>query len=170
MTRTYSAFSIALISLCFSLLLQERTFAQESNFIQPGIGVGNLKLGEDIKKINNKINIKYDEIKKVGQEVNSEMWLSYKKIGLTLVYDYERKTLKKIIVTNKALLVENSKISVGSSITDLRQYKNSHEDKALVYDKDPIRKNIEGWDFVYLGIKFWINWNDQRIFAIEVKR
>lgn len=169
MTRTYLAFSVALISLCFSILLQERSFAQESNLIHPGIGVGILKLDAKKEEID-KIVGKYDEIKKVVQQNNPEMWLSYKKIGLTLVYDYERKTLKKIIVTNKALIVENTKISVGSSITDLRQYKNSHEDKAFAYDKDPKRKNIEGWDFVGLGIKFWINWNDQKIFAIEVKR
>lgn len=157
---------ITTVSICFLILFQENISSQEDNLIRPGIGVGNLRLGENNEAINKIINRKFDDIKKIGPEDDFEIWLSYKSIGLTLIYNKE-KILKRIMVTNKALFVENSRISVGSSIMDLRKYTEifRNEDRIII----DVDRRTESWDYENIGIKFWISRNDQRIFAIEVK-
>ena len=128
-----------------------------------------MRLGETNEAINKILKIKFDDIKKVGPESDFEMWLSYKNMGITLIYNKDKK-LDRIFVTNKALLVENTKISVGSSITDLREYKHIFMDKEREIKDINKKRNIESWDYENLGIKFWINWNDKKVFAIEVKK
>lgn len=162
------ALVIATISICLLVLLKEDISSQEDNFIRPGIGVGKLRLGESNEAINKIINRKFDDIKKIGPEDDFEMWLSYKSMGLTLIYNKE-KILKRIMVTNKALFVENSRISVGSSIMDLRKYTEIFRDEDREIRDVDRRRNTESWDYESIGIKFWISRNDQRIFAIEVK-
>ena len=166
--KIYRALVIAAISICCIALLQKDISAQEDNFIRPGIGVGKLRLGASNSDLNKIINRKFNDIKKVGPEKDFEMWLSYKNMGLTLIYSKDKK-LKRIVVTNRALLVENTRISVGSSITILRQYRNIFSDEDREIEDVNKKKNVESWDYENLGIKFWINWNDQKIFAIEVK-
>lgn len=159
---------ITAISICCIAFLQKEIFAQEDNFIRPGIGVGKFKLGVSNEVINEIIKRKFDDIQKVSSEEDFEMWLSYKKMGLTLIYSKDKK-LKRIRVINKALLVENTRISVGSYVTDLRRYKKIFKDIDTKIKNTVRKKNTNPLDFEKLGIKFWISWNDQKIFAIEVK-
>jgi len=163
------ALVITAISICCIGFLQKEILAPEVNFIRPGIGVGKIKLGLSNKVINEIIKRKFDNIKKAGPEDDFEMLLSYKNMGLTLVYNNIDKKLKRIIVTNKVLFVENTRISVGSSVTDLRKHKKIFRDKDKRIKNIDKEKNIESWDYENLGIEFWISWNDQKIFAIEVK-
>lgn len=161
-------FAIMTISICCLFVLQKDIASREDIFIRPGIGVGKLRIGETNEEINKIINRKFDDIKKIGTKDDYEMWLSYKSMGLTLIYSKE-KILKRISVTHKALYLENTRISVGSSVSDIKRYSGIFKDKdRKILDIDK-KRNIESWDYEKLGIKFWISWKDQRIFTIEVK-
>jgi len=142
---------------------------RNSNRIKPGIGVGRILLGEKYQDIAPILNREHDDMRKAGEGADAEMHLSYEKMGLTLIYDAANKHLKKILVTNKALLIDQTDISVGSSASQLRKYLKKQRMEPSIEVRAG-RRPIEIWDFEEEGIAFWIDQDDQIIIAIEIKR
>ncbi|MBI4649876.1 hypothetical protein HY745_00985 [Candidatus Desantisbacteria bacterium] len=135
----------------------------KDSLIQPGVGVGVLKLGDTPVDISRKLEGKKADIaKKIVYDSTVEMWLSYVDMGVTLIYD-TNKSIKSIIVTNKELLLEESGIHVGSAKSNvLKNYKG---------EKRPIRQinnNIELWEYPDLGIIFFVNITKELVDSIKV--
>jgi len=150
-----------LIALLFINGLFNNTLSAQGNaLIVPGEEVGVLKLGNPIGFITQDLgNIEPSRRRKVEDGTSSEMWLSYKDLGLTLVFDYETKKLKKIVVVTPSLLVEGTGIHVGSKKSEV-----------LEYFKEPSKASkTNELDYPQLGIKFIIKEHDRTVYAIEIK-
>lgn len=160
-----TVFKINIVLICLSVLFQNNVFAQEAISIQPGEGIGVLKLDDSLKSVNEKMGkIRADEMQKVKSAGGTEMWLSYQDMGQTLVYDYSTKRLKKIIVTNSALYVENTEIHVGSDTSEVIAYYDTMP-RTITTDNE---QNRTIWSYQRLGIGFWIDNQEQTVYAIEV--
>jgi hypothetical protein len=147
--------------ILFISLFQNTLWPQGNALIVPGEGVGVLKLGESYHFIIQDLgDIAPSSWRKVQGEMNIEIWLSYKDLGMTLVFDYETKKLEKIIVLSQSLLVENTGIHVGSKESDVKKY-----------FKDPSKDSkANELDYPHLGINFFIKNEDKTVYAIEVKK
>ena len=110
-SNTFKFLAISIMIIC---PFHNYLGAQGDALIMPGKGVGVLKLGDRIDVINRKIgNIKVDNSRKVVNPTSgNEMWLSYKNLGMTFVFNYKTHKLEKIVVLTVGLLLENTGISV----------------------------------------------------------
>ncbi|MCK4250965.1 hypothetical protein KAX97_05935 [candidate division WOR-3 bacterium] len=165
-----AVFKINIVLICLSVLFQYNVFAQEAISIQPGEGVGVLKLDDSLESVNEKMGqIRADEMQKVRSAGDTEMWLLYQNMGQTLVYDYSTKRLKKIIVTNSALYVENTEIHVGSDTSEVIAYVIAYNNDTMLPIKTPDNEqNRTIWSYQKLGIGFWIDNQEGTVYAIEV--
>lgn len=141
-------------------LFNNTLLAQGNALIVPGEEVGVLKLGNPIGFITQDLgNIEPSSWHKEEDGTSSEMRLSYKDMGLTLVFDYGTKKLKKVVVVTPSLLVKGTGIHVGSK-----------EVEVLEYFKDPSKEGkANELDYPQLGIKFVVKENDRTVCAIEIK-
>jgi len=158
---------IKIVLVCLFVLFQNNALAQQAIFIQPGEGVGVLKLDDSLESINGIMGkIRADNLQKVRSAGGIEMWLLYQDMGLTLIYDYSTKKLKRIIVTSGAMYVEDTNIHVGSDTSDVIAY---YDTTHRTTTTDSERKKII-WNYPEMGIGFWIGEQEQTIYAIEVMR
>jgi hypothetical protein len=133
---------------------------QGNALIVPGEEVGVLKLGNLVGFITRDLgNIEPSTVRKVEEGETKEMWLSYTDLGLTLIFDYATKTLKRIIVLTPSLLVKGTGVHVGSK-----------EAEVLDYFKKPSKDSkANELDYPHLGINFLIKESDRTVSAIEIK-
>jgi hypothetical protein len=83
----------------------------------------------------------------------------FKDLGLTLVFDYETKKLKKIIVLIPRLLVKGTAIRVGSKRSEV-----------LKYFKDSSKNSkIDELDYPFLAVVFYFKEDYRTVRGIEVK-
>ncbi len=154
-----ACFGIAMIAG----FLDCRSAAAADTLIQPGIGVGVLKLGDGIEAVYVKIGKKKaDRALKVGRGSGAEVWLSYNDMGITLVFNAARQ-VERIIVTSKGLPVERTAIRVGSSAADVEKNYGPGE-------KRKIEGNGELWKYPHQGISFTIDTVEKRVDVITVMR
>lgn len=130
--------------------------------IQPGTGVGALKLGDDVEVAHEKIGRRMaDKAQRLVYQDVEDVWLSYNDLGITLVFDY-RKKLKNIIVTSKGLIVEGTGIRIGSEVDEVeRNYGKSNTVRK-------INGSSEIWEYPNIGINFTINNIERQIDVITV--
>ena len=152
---TIFIFIFIVLFFCFA---HNGLFGQGKTVIVPGVGVGVLKLNGDINDVNTLIGRKkFSSAEKIeSKEAGEEMWLSYKDLGMTLVYNSARQ-LSKIIVLTAGLLIENTSLGVGSSKKDIGKYLGEEIQESADYKDCPDR-----------GIKFYFKNNV--VYSIEVKR
>jgi hypothetical protein len=137
--------------------------ASEDAVIQPGTGVGALKLGISLDVAYNKIGQrKADSARQVVKAgISKEIWLTYNDMGITLVINPE-KTLERIIVTSSGLLVERNGLRVGSSAADVEK------SYGVAEKKTALEGDGELWSYPSLGISFTINKNEKRVDVITI--
>jgi hypothetical protein len=153
----YLRYLVALILI--SGLFDNTLLAQGNALIVPGEEVGVLKLGNPIGFITQDLgNIEPSSWHKEEDGTSSEMRLSYNDLGLTLIFDYATKMLKRIKVMTPSLLVKGTGIHVGSKESEVLEYfkESSKEGKA------------NELDYPQLGIKFIIKENERTVYAIEI--
>lgn len=141
---------------------------EEQAYIYPGEGVGHIELNMKYRKIREIIKAEFNlrALQKVSFGNESEVWVPYDSLGLVLICeDNDDQKIKRIMVKNKSLFVEGTNISVGSSLSELREQFEGQEREEY---RDEQQKLIT-WDFKRSGIKFWISMEDFKIFTIEVK-
>lgn len=159
-------------AILLTILLAGQGFSIKlDTLIQPGQGVGVLKLGETIEQSYQKLGKKKADAaenvvygKEKGKE-KKEVWFSYWDMGLTLVYSNEgndKGKLIRIIVSSKGLPVERTGLRVGSPLTDLERY----------YPKPESPKEMGGgrelWEYSDQGISFTVNRVERRVDVITV--
>jgi len=157
--KTYRSIEYLFVLILLIGLSNKSLPAQGNALIVPGEEVGVLKLGNSIGFITQDLgNIEPSTVRKVEDGEIKEMWLSYKDLGLTLIFDYATKTLKRIIVLSPSLLVKGTGIHVGSK-----------ESEVLEYFKEPSKEGkTNELDYPQLGIKFIIRENERTVYAIEI--
>ena len=142
--------------------------AQGDATIIPGIGVGVIKLSEDIDDILKKISPADSKQWRTAQLENEEkmMWLSLEKTGMSLAFDFKTRKLKKILVLTKALLVQNTSLRVGSNeIEVIEFFGRAESNKSMEKNKS---KEIAPMDYPQLGIKFYVDLKNHTVRTIEV--
>jgi hypothetical protein len=139
----YLRYLVALILI--SGLFDNTLLAQGNALIVPGEEVGVLKLGNPIGFITQDLgNIEPSSWHKEEDGTSSEMRLSYNDLGLTLIFDYATKMLKRIKVMTPSLLVKG-------------------------YFKESSKEGkANELDYPQLGIKFIIKENERTVYAIEI--
>ena len=141
-------------------LFNNTLLAQGNALIVPGEEVGVLKLGNPIGFITQDLgNIEPSSWRKAGDGTSSEMRLSYRDLGLTLIFDYETKKLKRIMVMTPSLLVKDTGVHVGSKESEVLEY----------FDNPSKEGKTNELDYPQLGIKFIIKENERIVYAIEIK-
>lgn len=167
----------------------------DATYIEPGDGVGAIKINQTINKIYIKLaGRKSDKMETVlvdtgNQEKEVEFWYHYYELGLVIIYcpevddsikknepaDQQKIILKskRIIVTNRGIFVKDTSLRVGEKITALKNYgygKPADQSKVRILKEDD-KKNplIEAWDYPEEGLSIWIDKKAQVIYAIEVR-
>ncbi len=157
------AVSTAVAVFLVVVLGRQLPAASLETVIQPGVGVGVLKLGDTVDDVYAKLGQrKADRVQRVAYKGRTEIWLTYDDMGMALVYDDARKRLERIVVTSKGLLVERTGIRVGSSGGDVEKY----------YGGEQRTRQLEGqnelWVYPGLGVSFTVNGAEQRVDSITV--
>ncbi len=159
---------LVIAAACVAGFMSCGMFIEQRLLIYPGTGVGSIKIGDEYTKFKT-ANSKYinpDRLQKVKSKNGSEMWVPVDELGLILIYDFNKKIIRRIVVKNKSIFVEGKNISVGSSISELRkEYKKEYKEKDLAKPKDG---ELWYWSVDNIGIKYWINKTDNKIAAIEI--
>ncbi len=161
-----------LFFLTFSLAALARivSYGQERGLpmIYPGVGIGEIKLGEDAKTIDENWNEKADDTAKI--EDTNEYLLLYRERGILFVCNEEVK-LKRIICKSSALPVKGSGLRVGSTRKEMERSlsKMSHKYFDLdIYteDEEQGKKKYNLAVYYDSGIAFTLK--DEKITAITV--
>lgn len=86
--------------------------------IKPGVGLGNIKIGDPLADVIKKIGRKPSEGKTVKTGTQTEYWLSYTDLGVTFIFN-EKQVLSRVVVTNPGITVQQKGIRVNSSTEDI---------------------------------------------------
>lgn len=159
-----------LVFLTFSLgaLARIASYGQERKLpmIYPGVGIGEIKLGEKAKTINENWSEKADDVSKIKD--TNEYLLLYRDRGILFVCN-ERVKLKRIICKSSALLVKGSGLRVGSTRKEMERsplkMPDNYLDLAIYAEK---KRSVSYSLAVYYdsGIAFTLK--DEKIIAITV--
>ena len=130
--------------------------------IKPGVGLGNIKIGDPLADVIKKIGRKPSEGKKVQTGSQTEYWLSYTDLGVTFIFN-EKQVLSRIAVTNPGITVQQKGIRVNSPTEDINKIYGLGDSKRLtdkyeqrVYDKE--------------GLNFTINKDLNKIETITIEQ
>ncbi len=136
--------------------------AGEETVIQPGTGVGALKIGMPLDAAYRSIGQrKADIARQVEAGATREIWLTYSDMGITLVVNPD-KMVERIIVTSPGLLVERNGLRIGSTVTEVEKYYGEAKKKTA------IGENGELWSYPSIGISFTIDRVEKRVDVITV--
>lgn len=104
--------------------------------IYPGMGLAEIKLGDQANLINKSWSEKADEVTKIALENRTEFLLLYRDRGILFMCD-EGAKVQRVVCKSPALLVKGSGLRVGSLRKDIeRAYSLDRYDeiKLLIYD------------------------------------
>ncbi len=144
-------------------LMNPMCFAGEEGLIQPGTGVGVLKLGDPMSAAFGKLaNTKADSAEEVVSEGRSEVWFKYGAMGITLIVDDQAKKILRIIVTSKGLILEKTGLHVGSTAAEVEKSYGPPDKKTK------LDKNGSLWEYISSGVSFTINDAESRVDVITI--
>jgi hypothetical protein len=114
--------SVVFLAVSLAVLFRIASFGQERGLpmIFPGVGIGEIKLGEEADTINSNWNEKADDISRIKIKDENEYLLLYRDRGLLFVCNKDVK-LKRMICISSALLVKGSGLRVGSTRKEMER-------------------------------------------------
>jgi hypothetical protein len=132
--------------------------------MKPGVGIGDIRLGDNIPDVIKKMNKEPTEVKTVKNKDKKsvEYWISYKEMGITFVFD-ELKKLNRIAVSNPGIVIGQKEIRVNSSLGELQKS----------YGVEYLRDIDIGERFkqrIYPGVSFIINKETEKIVVIIIEK
>lgn len=130
--------------------------------IEPGIGIGDITLGNNLQDVIKKMAIKPSDGKTVRSGNLKEYWLGYTGMGITFIFDEEQK-LTRIAVSNPGIIVRQKGVRVNSSIKELMGSYGPAE-ISKISDK------YEQWSYKDRGIVFTINIGTWKIETITIEK
>jgi hypothetical protein len=130
--------------------------------IKPGVGLGNIKIGDPLTDVIKKMGRKPSDGKTVQTGSQTEYWLNYTDMGVTFIFN-EKQVLSRIVVTNPGITVQQKGIRVNSSTEDIDKIYGKGTFKSLsdkyeqrVYEKE--------------GLNFTINKDLNKIETITIQQ
>jgi hypothetical protein len=142
----------------------EKPMKESMAVMKPGVGIGDIRLGDNIPDVTKKMNKEPTEVKRVENKDRKslEYWVSYKEMGIAFIFD-ERKKLNRIAISNPGIVIDQKEIKVTSSLADLQK---SYGVGYLI-DKDIGEKFKQR---VYPGVSFIINKETEKIVVIIIEK
>ena len=142
----------------------EKPMKESIAVMKPGVGIGDIRLGDNIPDVTKKMNKEPTEVKRVENKDRKslEYWVSYKEMGIAFIFD-ERKKLNRIAISNPGIIIDQKEIKVTSSLADLQK---SYGVGYLI-DKDIGEKFKQR---VYPGVSFIINKETEKIIVIIIEK
>jgi hypothetical protein len=163
--KLFSIFLVFVAAFCCSVLPGNGAEILENksiSTIEPGTGIGNIRIGDDLADVVKKMVKKPSDGKTVRSGVLTEYWVGYTDMGITYIFN-EKRILTRIATTNPGIVVQQKGIRVGSSTKDIER----------AYGPGRVRKiddKYEQWIYENRGINFTINRNTEKIEAIMIER
>lgn len=142
----------------------ERPAKESMAVVKPGVGIGDIRLGDNLPDAIKKMNKEPTEVKRVKNKDRQslEYWVSYKEMGMTFIFD-ERKKLIRVAISNPGIVVDQKEIKVTSSLAELQKS----------YGAGYSREIDIGGRFkqrVYPGVSFIINKETGKIAVIIIEK
>jgi len=130
--------------------------------MQPGVGIGNISIGDDLSLIIEKMGYKPASGKTVKSGSLTEYWIDYSDLGITFIFA-EDKRLVRVAVSNPGIVVADRDIRVNTSIRELlRAYGAGQSEK--------LKGGYERITYDDQGVSFTINTTTQRIETIVIQK
>jgi hypothetical protein len=129
----------------------EHLLAAELLVIYPGEGIGEIKLGDSVRRVVELWKEKSDEIKKVEFTLDknkkvTEFLLFYKRRGIIFVCEPDQK-IKRIIIKNPSFPVKENGLHIGSSTSEIeRAYQGTKSEKNSKKESEKIKALLYGGD------------------------
>ena len=144
---------------CFSEGPENKSIA----VMDPGIGIGNIKIGDQLQDVIARMGRKPSDGKTVSLANNrTEYWLDFKDLGITFIFD-EKRELQRIAVSNPGIIIRSNGIRVDNSVNDIER----------VYGDSEVKKINEQYiQRIYRdkGVGFTINVDTGKIEAITIEK
>lgn len=132
----------------------------KSAVIEPGSGIGDIRIGDDMTTVLKKFKGSKPEGNTVKSGLLVEYWLSYAKQGVTFIFDQNKK-LRRIAVSNPVYYVEQKEIRPKASASEL--------DRLFGKGKnEPLTEKYEQKKYEDQGLTFTIDKNSNRIETITI--
>jgi hypothetical protein len=153
----------AVIIVIFAAICQseERPVNKSIAVMEPGVGIGNIKLGDNLSDVIRKMGKKPSDGKTIRSGRLTEYWLNYTDVGITFIFDSDRK-LKRIAVSNPGIVTEQKGIRASSSVRDLERLYGRGETKN-------INDRYEQRTYKDKGISFTVSKDSGKIEAITIE-
>jgi hypothetical protein len=158
-------FYIMIALFCLTIPCHGERPAKESMaVVKPGVGIGDIRLGDNLSDVIKKMKKDPTEVKRVENRDKKSIkyWVSYKEMGISFVFD-ERKKLIRIAISNPGIVVDQKEIKVTSSLAELQKS----------YGVGYLRDIDVGKKFkqrVYPGVSFIINKETEKITVIIIEK
>ncbi len=153
-----------LCSILFLFFLTARCPVACGMEIRPGVGIGNIMVGDDVQAVIGKMKKKPSDGKTVKVGVTKEYWLHYKDEGVTYIFNEDRK-LSRIATSSPNNQVKEGKAGISVN--------NTSKDLDNIYGpglNNKINEKYEQRVYKDKGMSFIINRKSQKIESITIEK
>lgn len=148
------------ISPCYGVT-EQRLPNRTITVMQPGIGIGNISIGDDLSLVIEKMGYKPSGGKTVKTGSLTEYWIDYSDLAITFIFD-KHKLLVRVAVSNHGIAIGDRDIRVNSSVRELlRAYGTGRPEH--------LKEGYERITYDDRGVSFTINVSTQRIETIVIQ-
>lgn len=155
-----SVASLLVLILCGTNCRAGNSAIDKSAVIEPGLGIGDIRIGDDMKTVLRKIGGSKPEGKTVKSGSMVEYWLSYAEQGITFIFD-RNKILSRIAVSNPVFYVQQKGIRPKGQAAELDRLFGKGTKRNL-------NDNYELKEYRNQGLTFTIDKDSNRIDTITI--
>jgi hypothetical protein len=130
--------------------------------MQPGVGIGNISIGDDLSLVIEKMGYKPSGGKTVKTGSLTEYWIDYSDLGITFIFT-EDKRLVRVAASNPGIVVGDTDIRVNTSARELLRAYGAGRSEDL-------KEGYERITYDEQGVSFTINATTQRIETIVIQK